>query len=396
MGTWRRGDQPNGELTQTQEQVKTGSYAARLRYDFPATGEDFVVFVHPVSLAGQPNSVSVWVHGDGSGHYLNAWIQDAQNQIWSVHLGSVSGSGWQQMVGTLDSNLAWPSGHVSGPDNGAVDYPVRFYAIVLDRPGSGPRSGRIFIDDISVWRGQPGVGATGTPAAVAPSPTSPATGPTLTPAATMPPPGEIGRIIFTVKAGDAHYLYSTDPTWNQMVQIGLTDRNHSTCAGGGAASTLEGVSINLYGVNKCTITDSVDACPSPDGQYKVVTNRVTEGHTVALWRTSDNEVLEGYYQGSLNKAAGIVWAPNSQRFLFTISRSVHTAQVGSAGYLQIIPELDDAWPAQYSPDGSFVFYLKPVGSEGASDIFVVSPDGSNPRNLTNAPTAHKSCPRWRP
>jgi len=88
-GSWRRGDQPHGELTQTQEQVQSGRYAAKLRYNFPGTSEDYVVFIRSLSLAGQPNAVGAWVYGDGSGHYLNVWIQDAQNEIWSVHLGRV-------------------------------------------------------------------------------------------------------------------------------------------------------------------------------------------------------------------------------------------------------------------------------------------------------------------
>jgi serine/threonine protein kinase len=396
MGTWRRGDQPYGELTQTQKQVRSGSYAAELRYDFPATDQDFVVFAQPLNLAGQPDTVEAWVYGDGSGNFLNVWVEDAQNQIWSVHLGKVAGPGWQQMVGRLDPSLDWPSGPVSGPENGIIDYPVRFYALVLDRPGSAPQKGAIFIDDISVWRGEPGAEAPATPVAAIPTPTSIATEPTPSAVADVPPPGEVGHIVFTVQAGDAYYLYSTDPTWNEMVQIGLTDWDHSTCAGGGTASTLEGFATNLPGVNKCNITDRVDACLSPDGQYKVVTDRKEDGHTLALWDALTNAILEGYYHGPLNKTAGIEWAPNSRRFLFTIGRSVHTAQVGSAGYLQIIPEIDDIWPPQYTPDGSLVYYLKPVGSEGASDILVVSPDGANPRNLTNAPTAHKLCPRWRP
>jgi hypothetical protein len=149
-------------------------------------------------------------------------------------------------------------------------------------------------------------------------------------------------------------------------------------------------------VNRCNITDRVDECLSPDGQYKVITTRDETGHSLSLVRAGDNTILEGYYHGPLNKAAGIVWAPDSSRFLFTIGRSVHTARVDSAGYLQIIPEIDDRWPSQYTPNGSLVYYLKPVGAEGASDIFVVGPDGSGARNLTNAPSAHKTCPRWRP
>jgi len=159
--TWRRGDQPYGELSQTQEQVRSGSYAAKLRYDFPATDEDYVVFIHPVSLSGQPNTVGAWVYGDGSGNFTNIWVLDAQNEIWSVHLGQVGGSGWRQMVGTLDPNLSWPSGHVSGPENGVVDYPIRFYAVVVDRPAGGSQSGQIYIDDVSVWQGA--LSATATP-----------------------------------------------------------------------------------------------------------------------------------------------------------------------------------------------------------------------------------------
>lgn len=169
-GTWRRGDQPYGELTQTQEQVRSGSYAARLRYDFPATSDDFVLFIRPTNLTGQPNQIGAWVYGDGSGHLLNVWIQDAQDEMWAVHLGRVGGAGWQQAVGTLDPSLSWPAGHISGPENGVIDYPVRFHALVLDRPGSGPRSGHIYIDDVSVWQGQPSATSTPSPAAtVAPT-----------------------------------------------------------------------------------------------------------------------------------------------------------------------------------------------------------------------------------
>jgi hypothetical protein len=187
--TWRRGDQPYGELTQTQEQVRSGHYAAKLRYDFPVTEEDFVVFVRALSLAGQPNTIGAWVYGDGSGHFLNVWVQDSQNEIWSVHLGKVGGSGWRQMVGTLDASLPWPSGHISGPENGAVDYPIRFYALVLDYPGSGPRSGQIYVDDVSIWRSTESATATPPPAATA---TPMVGGPT----ATAEPPDSAGPLDF--------------------------------------------------------------------------------------------------------------------------------------------------------------------------------------------------------
>jgi serine/threonine protein kinase len=160
---WRRGDQPYGDLTQSQEQAHSGNYSAKLSYNFSGSSDDYVVFVHSIGLAGQPNTVGAWVYGDGSGHYVNAWVQDAQSEMWSVHLGQVGAPGWRQMAGTLGPGHPWPSGHLSGPDNGVVDYPVRFHALVLDRPGGGPQSGQIYIDDVSVWQGQVSAPATPTP-----------------------------------------------------------------------------------------------------------------------------------------------------------------------------------------------------------------------------------------
>ena len=148
-GRWRRGDQPYGEFTQTQNQVKSGNYAARLGYSLPNASDDFVVFTTAIALSGTPKTLHAWVYGDGSGHYLNFWIQDAGGEVWSVHMGRVGAPGWQEMVGAIDPSLPWPSGHVSGPNNGAIDYPIRFYGVVLDRPDTGPLSGVIYLDGIT-------------------------------------------------------------------------------------------------------------------------------------------------------------------------------------------------------------------------------------------------------
>lgn len=387
MGTWRRGDQPYGELSQTQEQVYGGSYAAKLNYNFPGTGDDFVVFSQPRNLASTPNMFSAWVYGDGSGHFVNLWIQDAQNQIWSVHLGRVGAAGWKQMSGSLVPGKPWPDGHVSGPDNGVVDYPVKFYALVLDRPDRGSLTGHVYIDDISAWRSNEAVVVT-PQATTAPGAT---VAPTVAPAA----PGEIGRIVFTVQTGETYYLYSTDPNWNYMQEIGQTDKNNSTCAGGATASTLTGITVNLYGVNKCGITARTDVCSSPDGRYKVITNQVEDyAHTLSIY-TTDETAQWAYYQGYLNRTVGIQWTSNSQYVIFGVGNIINVIQAGTDGYRQVTAYVDDTWPAQLSPDGSMLYYLQAVGSAGATDVFIVNLDGSGLRNLTNAPIAYKQCPRWR-
>jgi hypothetical protein len=152
-GSWQRGDQPHGELVQIQDPVRGGAYAAKLVYDFPASGEDYVVFVQPQALPGEPNRFAAWVYGDGSGHFLNVWIPDAQDEMWSVNLGTVTHVGWQRMSGSLAPGLEWPNGRISGPDNGAVDYPVSFYALILDRPETGPLQGEVVLDEIEYGTG---------------------------------------------------------------------------------------------------------------------------------------------------------------------------------------------------------------------------------------------------
>jgi serine/threonine protein kinase len=377
-GTWKRGDQPYGTLEQTTEQVKSGTYAAKLSYEFPETDQDFVVFVQSTPLAGTPNTIRAWVYGDGSGHFVNVWIQDAQNEVWSVHLGKVGAAGWQQMSGRIDATRPWPSGRVYGPDNGTIDYPIRFYALVLDRPGSGPQSGTVYLDDISVAEEE------------AASPGEP----TATPELGAPSPGQIGRIVFTVQVGESYALYSTDPNWNKMVKIGDTDGAHSTCTDGNVAVTLDGITVNLRDVVRCQVAGTVGSCLSPNGEYKVNTNRKGDGVSITLWRISDDKMMEAYYQGPLNIDTGLNWAPDSSHFLFTVDSSVYRCDVGQAGYRVIIPFKDNRWPLQYTGDGSQVFYLKPV-SGAIADVFVANPDGTNERNLTNSPIATKLCPRWR-
>ncbi|MDW8270445.1 MAG: flagellar filament outer layer protein FlaA, partial [Anaerolineae bacterium] len=150
---WRRGDQPYGQLDRTSEQVWAGSYAARLRYDFPFVFDNFVVFTArpALNIPGQPTGITAWVHGNGSGHFLNAWIQDAAGEIRSYTFGQIRHQGWQRMVAWFDERRGWPNGHIGGPDDGGLTFPVRLYALVLDGvPDGQASSGVIYVDDIFV------------------------------------------------------------------------------------------------------------------------------------------------------------------------------------------------------------------------------------------------------
>ncbi len=171
QNTWKRGDQPYGEFTRASGQAHSGSYAGQLSYNFPTPDNDYVVFLQSRRLAGQPNAISAWVYGDSSGHFLNLWLKDANGQTWGMSFGQVKHTGWQEMVAYIDPSQPWPSGHISGPDNGVIDYPISFQALVLD-DGSDDYSGRgtIYIDDLNSQEGV--VAPTSKPLAGAPTPTT--------------------------------------------------------------------------------------------------------------------------------------------------------------------------------------------------------------------------------
>ncbi len=213
FGTWRRGDEPNGTFTQSRAQSHQGSYSGMLTYNFGTDENDYVVFQQSQPISGQPTNLSAWVYGDGSGHFLNLWIKESGGQVWQVPLGRVTHTGWQQMVGMLDVSQDWPWTHISGPDNGKIDYPISFEALVLDdNPDGFSGQGTLYVDDLRASTGtEPGTGGTGTP--------NPTPRPTTAPATAVPPAGSLtGRIAFTVyNPGIGSYaLYTVRPDGSEL------------------------------------------------------------------------------------------------------------------------------------------------------------------------------------
>ncbi|MFK7804506.1 MAG: serine/threonine protein kinase, partial [Anaerolineae bacterium] len=146
---WGIGEEKNGTFQNTTERSHSGGSAGRLDYTFTTAENDYVVFLQVNPISNTPNTLSAWVYGDGSGHFVNAWVLDAKQQVWQVPLGQVFHTGWQEMTGAIQVDQDWPWSHISGPDNNKVDYPIQFYAIVVDDFNAAyVGDGTIFIDDI--------------------------------------------------------------------------------------------------------------------------------------------------------------------------------------------------------------------------------------------------------
>ncbi|MBN1262044.1 MAG: protein kinase [Anaerolineae bacterium] len=152
--TWKRGDEPYGEFTRSGEQVHGGGSSGKLSYNFPAEQVNYVVFrTSPaIAVGGQPTGMRAWVYGDGSGHFLNVWMQDSAGELRQYTFGRITHTGWKQMTAPFDEGAGWPNSHIGGPDNGKLDAPVSFYALLLDGvPDGAASSGVIYIDDLSVY-----------------------------------------------------------------------------------------------------------------------------------------------------------------------------------------------------------------------------------------------------
>jgi hypothetical protein len=155
FGSWRHGDEPNGELTQSSEQVHSGQSSARLAYNFPTAGNDYVVFLPPapIAIGGSPGSLGLWLYGDGSGHALNVWLRDSQNEVLQFRIGPVGASGWNYVSTPLTGQVD-PGNIISGQANGQLDFPVSLTALVLDDdPNTSIGSGVIYLDDMVATSG---------------------------------------------------------------------------------------------------------------------------------------------------------------------------------------------------------------------------------------------------
>ena len=148
QGQWRRGDQTLGTLTYSKEQVHRGAYSARISYNFPVVADSFVVFSRSIPISKNPTQLKIWVFGDGSGNFLNAWLKDAYGRRWQFTFGRIYHSGWLQMTAVLNPNAGWPNGPLDGQSD-APQYPITFDALVLDGVDEAiPIESVIYLDDL--------------------------------------------------------------------------------------------------------------------------------------------------------------------------------------------------------------------------------------------------------
>ncbi|MDJ0756310.1 MAG: protein kinase [Ardenticatenaceae bacterium] len=371
FGIWVRGDEPNGEISQASNISRSGQ-AARIDYQFISTANDYVVFLQNNPVSGEPNQIQVWVYGDGSGHFLNAWIRDSEGQTWQVPFGRVTHNGWQQMTGVIDTEQDWPWTHISGNNDEEVDYPITLRGFVLDDiSDSYSGSGSIYLDDVTV-----GSGAISPPGGSGESPS-----PTATVGSGSS--GDIGQILYT----SGNILLTTDPSWSSPVEVGTAVQ--TTCSG--TPSTVDGTTFSVSRGFYCGLSEGVSVCQAPNGAVEVIFNgNYSDGFFLTI-RAVGAEGGGDYIFDSkdFDLSEGLRWSPNSDSFMFVLGDTVYM------GYTNRLyqPLFSPAYNPIFSPDGSQILYRKPIGP-GINDVFVADATGENQRNVTNISTVDKSCAVW--
>jgi len=320
FGAWRRGDQAWGTFTQSGEQVREGRSAGKIDYNFPASAgsDSFVVFLQTLPISGQPDRLSLWVYGNGSGHFLNSWIQDAAGQRWQFSFGQIKHTGWQQMQARLDPGQGWPNGKVMG-DTGAktITYPVQFLALVLDGvPDGVASSGAIYVDDLSAGAGRSAAGgaeATATPP------------PRLLPASTATPAPASGsyealrsRLIGQMQRSSIRNDYSHQGTALVDVLISRLHEFQLPALGITERTMVEALSREDTGDRLNAIVHAVMGDPG-ESPFRQLIYRLIQGRQGAL-TDSQQHALHSYFTRAENprvwrdNIAGVIGAVNRESF----------------------------------------------------------------------------------
>ena len=400
FGDWRRGNEPYGTLTQTSERVSAGNFAGKLAYDIPAVDNNYVVFrrVPAATIPGQPGSLTMQVYGDGSGHYLKAWIQDSAGEVRQFTFGRVVHAGqWQPMTLALDATADWPQGHISGPDNGKLDYPIKLYGLVLDAIADKPVSGVLYLDALET-------GGEGVSTATAGGESARAT-PTPAAGAQQPPPAAAlhGHIVYVagsdanarVVAVDAATGSAADVANNAAQPDVRSDGRVVYNGVGGGREDL--FTVNLDGSQGRMISmHSEDSYPywSPSGASVVFHSSLQGDGTDRIYIQWDANTAQ---EASILQITGQdilgqypTWLPNwriaysgcdywdgggSRCGIWTMESN------GSGNPIQLTQRKDDRTGDAY---GNTLLYSSQAS--GNWDIYGIPASGGEARNLTNSPS----------
>jgi Flp pilus assembly protein TadD len=218
------------------------------------------------------------------------------------------------------------------------------------------------------------------PTLTPPSTAAPTTISTRLPTGTPTRPPVSGQILFTSNLD----LYSVNLSTGQIVRLGPTDSDNSTCNGGSIAGIIgpDSRKLRVYRSLDCPIGNHMARCPSPNLQWQA---DYYDGGIVQYPFGRPNEGIF-VVQGNVNESKGIRWAPNSSGFIFYLRGNQFTLAIaGKTGHKQ----LGNGEVVTWSPDGSMLLLQEP------NDISIYRlQDGTRQTLINGQIGGGVECPVW--
>lgn len=138
---WNADDTTNGGLGLSDTAGVAGN-ALKMDYQFSADSA-YASAEKQVGSWGEPAGFSAWVWGDNSKNVWKFRVVDSEGETFQMDYGSLT-SGWQNIQFRINKD----PGMVSWGGNGAVDFPIAFSTVIIDRQG-GQDAGSGAIDEIA-------------------------------------------------------------------------------------------------------------------------------------------------------------------------------------------------------------------------------------------------------
>ncbi len=126
---------------------REGASSLRLNYDFSAgetgTTAAYVNATNPVTIAGTPDYIGLWVYGDGNGHWLRGKITDASGESLTINFteeGMLNWNGWKYVKASVP---------------GTAIGPIKVNQIYVAEPKAEKQgTGTIYLDDLKAEFGK--------------------------------------------------------------------------------------------------------------------------------------------------------------------------------------------------------------------------------------------------
>jgi hypothetical protein len=145
-GLWRWSGENGGSVEGQTAEVRNGSRAVAVTWDFAAAKGGFLNVVFHRRMVGQVQEVRAWIWAAAAaaGTPLALWVSDQSGEI-TIQRARVDWTGWKQVVFPL-AGLA--PGWESGDKNQRQDPPLELFGLAVEF--GGPTRGRLLLDDVEV------------------------------------------------------------------------------------------------------------------------------------------------------------------------------------------------------------------------------------------------------